>query len=92
MARLISTIWTNAGVPSSMRVPPEEGAAMSGSRSAVAQDGGGDARGGRRPDRAAEEAELAHDQRSRITPVPRPASEHGLVGASRNAARSSSAR
>ena len=37
IAAVILTIWTNATVPSCIRVPPDAGAASSGSRSAVAR-------------------------------------------------------
>jgi hypothetical protein len=64
-----------------MRVPPELGEASSGSRSAVARYGGGDPLGRRHPDRAAEEAELAHDHRHSAPEYAPLAGQHGFVSA-----------
>ena len=53
---------TKAGVPSCIRVPPELGAAKTGSSSRLARSkASDDALGGHRPDRPGEEPELAGD-------------------------------
>ena len=58
----MATISTNAGVPSCIRVPPEDVATSSGSRSRVARVTAATMRaGGGAPDGPAEEAELADD-------------------------------
>jgi hypothetical protein len=62
MAFEIEIISTNAGVPSCIRVPPEQVATSSGRRSRVARRTA-DAHGGGVTDRTAEERELTRDHR-----------------------------
>jgi hypothetical protein len=78
----MATISTNAGVPSCIRVPPEDVATSSGRRSRVARvDRGDDPCGGGAPDGPAEEAELAHDDGDLVAADAPGAGDDGFVDA-----------